>query len=74
MPEQEIENFIDEVLTGETQKNALEFTAYLRANEMLFVRGRGYWEDKLYWMIKYNDEYVCFILINGSGSEEIFAP
>jgi hypothetical protein len=74
MPEPKIDNFIDKVLTGETQKNALEFASYLRANEMLFVRGKGYWEDKLYWMIKYKDEYVCFILINGSGSEEKFAP
>lgn len=74
MPEQRIENLIDEVLTGETQKNALAFAAFLRANGMLFVRGKGYWEDKFYWMIKYKDEYVCFILINGSGSEEKFAP
>lgn len=74
MPEQRIENFIDEVLAGETQKKALEFVAFLRANEMLFARGKGYWEGKLYWMIKYKDEYVCYILINGSGSEEKFAP
>ena len=70
MPEQKIENFIGDVLIGETQKNALEFVAYLRANEMLFVRGNGYWEDKLYWMIKYKDEYVCFILINGSEKKD----
>ena len=74
MPEQNIEYFIDTTLTGETRRNALEFAAYLRANDMLFVRGKGYWEDKLYWMITYKDEYVCFILLNGSGSEEIFAP
>jgi len=64
MPEQRIENFICEVLTGDAQKNALEFVAYLRANEMLFERGKGYWENKLYWLIKYKNEYVCFILIN----------
>ncbi len=74
MPEPGIEKFINEVLTGETQKNALEFAAFLSANQMLFVRGKGYWDDKLYWMIKYKDEYVCFILINGSGTEEKFAP
>jgi hypothetical protein len=66
MPEQPIENYIAEVLTGDAQKSALEFASYLRASEMQFEKGRGYWEDKLYWMIKYKDEYVCFILINGS--------
>ena len=41
---------------------------------MRFVRGKGYWEDKLYWMIAYQDQYVCFILLHGSGSEAEFAP
>jgi hypothetical protein len=66
MLEQKIENFICEALTGDAQKNALEFAEYLRSSEMLFERGKGYWADKLYWMIKYKDQYVCFILINGS--------
>jgi len=66
MPEQKIENTIDEVLTGDTHKNAQEFVSYLRTNEMFFEKGKGYWEDKPYWMIKYYDEYVCFILINVS--------
>jgi hypothetical protein len=66
MPEQQIENYIADVLTGDAKKNALEFATYLRASEMQFERGKGYWEDKLYWLIKYKAEYVCFILINGS--------
>ena len=71
MPEQRIENFIGEVLTGDARKNALDFFAYLWANEMLFERGKGYWEDKIYWMVKYKDEYVCFILV---GSEDKTEP
>jgi hypothetical protein len=71
MPEQRIENFIDEVLTGDEQKNALEFASYLRASEMVFERGKGYWEGKLYWVIKYKDESVCFILV---GAEEKPGP
>jgi len=71
MPEQTIENSIADVLTGDAQHNALEFIAYLRASEMLFERGKGYWENKLYWMIKYKDEYVCFILV---GAEEKPGP
>ena len=71
MAEQKIEDFINEVLTGDAQKNALDFAAYLRANEMLFERGKGYWEGKLYWLIKYKNKYVCFILI---GTEEKPGP
>lgn len=68
MPEQKIEVFIGEVLAGDAQKHALSFTAYLRAQDMQFVRGAGYWEDKRYWKIKNKDEYICFILVNGYGS------
>jgi hypothetical protein len=48
MPEQKIEVFIIEVLAVDAQKLALNFTAYLRAQDMQFVRGVGYWEDKRY--------------------------
>jgi len=65
MPGLEIEKSIGEVLGMDARQNALELVGYLRANEMQFERGTGYWEDKLYWMIKYKDEYVCFILLNG---------
>ena len=71
MSEQKIENSIGEILTGDTQKNALEFASFLRASEMLLERGKDYWEDKHYWMIKYKDEYVCFILV---GSEDKTEP
>jgi len=70
MVEQNIENFIGAVLAGNMQKNALEFAAYLRANEMLFEWGKGYWEDKLYWVIKYKDEWVCCIFINSGEDNE----
>lgn len=40
--EQSIEHFIGAVLTGDAQRNALEFAAYLRTNEMVFERGKGY--------------------------------
>ncbi len=68
--EQTIENHIYEALTGDAQKSALAFVAHLRANSMLFEKGTGYWVDKRYWMAKYNDEYVCFILDN--AKTEIF--
>lgn len=67
MPEQRIEIHIDDVLSGDVQKNALELVAFLRENGTEFERGKGYWADKCYWMIKHKDEYICFILI---GSED----
>jgi hypothetical protein len=70
MIEQKIEDIIYRVLTDNVQKNALDFTKLLRANDMAFERGRGYWEDKYYWMIKHRGEYVCFILIGGDGGKD----
>ena len=64
MCEQAMESVINEVLIGDAKDNAREFAQYLRANEMVFEREKGYWEDKYYWGIKYGDEYVCFVLIN----------
>ncbi|MCL2014030.1 MAG: hypothetical protein FWG69_03470 [Oscillospiraceae bacterium] len=64
MPEQIIESHIKETLAGDKRENALDFVAHLKANEMQFERGKGYWEDKLYWMVKYKGEYVCFILFS----------
>ncbi|MHB8963489.1 MAG: hypothetical protein ACYC5K_10090, partial [Saccharofermentanales bacterium] len=66
MSEQKIEDFIGEVLTGDARKNASAFFEYLMESGLQFDRGIGYWEDKLYWMIKYLNEYVCFVLITGS--------
>jgi len=71
MFEQTIENSISEFLTEMQRKNALEFVAYLKKNDMLFEKAGGYWEDKPYWYIKYNEKYVCYILI---GSEEKPGP
>jgi hypothetical protein len=72
MTEQGIENSIGKVLVGDTQKNALEFVAYLRASEMLIERfAKGYWADKFYWSIKYKGTTVFYVLINGSYDNNI---
>jgi hypothetical protein len=66
VPEHNIEHFINETLVGDTQRNALDFTAYLKTGGLLFERNRnGFWEDKLYWTVKYKDKTVCQIYING---------
>jgi hypothetical protein len=69
MTEQSVEYCISEILIGDAQVNALDFVAYLRANDMQFERGIGYWADKYYWLIKYKDQYVCFLLLNGGEDE-----
>ena len=74
MLEPKIENVICETLTDDAQINALHFVKYLRTNDVVFERGKGYWEDKPYWMITYKDEYVCFIFIHGSPVKYIDEP
>jgi len=68
MPELRIENDINDALDGAAQKNALEFVAFLRANNMQFIRGSGYWKEKLYWCVNYMSESVCYILLYSSES------
>ena len=63
-------DIINNLLIDDTQKNALDFINYLTANNMVFERGKGYWDDKYYWMIKYNSEYICFILVGGEDEKK----
>ena len=66
-----IDNYIGNTLTGDARKNATNLFEYLLESGMQFERGKGYWADKLYWMVKYKSEYTCFILINsGEGNTE----
>ena len=57
-----IEDAIMDVLKGDAQKNALDFVAYLRENEIPLEES-----DNL-WSVQYKDEYMCFILIDGSDN------
>ena len=65
MPVHRIDDYIRNTLTGEARKTAIDFLNFLLNGDFQFERGKGYWADKLYWMVKYKDEYVCFVLING---------
>ena len=70
MSKQRMEDIIYEVLADDEQKNALDFVVFLRANNLQFEKAKdGYWQDKPYWLIKYEGEYVCFIFINGSPAK-----
>ena len=69
MSERKMEHYIEKILAGEARQNALDFVAYLRANDTKFERSTtNYWADKLYWYVKFQDEFIGFILINGYGS------
>lgn len=57
-------NVIIKPLTPELAADYFDFFEYLLGCDLQFERGKGYWADKLYWMIKYKGEYICFILIN----------
>ena len=64
-----IEHYIGKHLEGEARQNALDLAAFLRANELTFERCKeGYWKDKRYWYVKFQGEYIGFILVNGYGS------
>ncbi len=69
-----IKDVITEVFKGSEKSKLLEFVDFLKSNDMEFERGTGYWENQLYFMVKYHNEYVCFILINGTGDESDLAP
>ena len=62
MTKHTIERHIEETLIGDARKNAANFIEHLSGYDLQLERGAGYWADKLYWMVKYKGEYVCFIL------------
>lgn len=70
MEDLKIEDYIINELSSEDQGIALDFVKYLRNSEMEFVKDNGYWKDKIYYLIKYRAECVCFITIKNSDEEE----
>lgn len=70
----EIEDAIKEICSEKIKEIGSELVTFLRFNGMEFERGKGYWENQLYWYVKYKNEIVCYILVNGSGDEKEFAP
>lgn len=67
-------NIIVDVDDNELDKTAIELLNFLIDNGMTFERAGGYWKNQFYWYVRYNNEFVCYILFNGTGDEEkIFA-
>ncbi|MGN0523527.1 MAG: YdcF family protein [Eubacterium sp.] len=59
---------------NQLDKTAIDLLSFLIDNNMTFERAGGYWENQSYWYVKYNNEFVCYILFNGTGDEEKFSP
>lgn len=70
MNEKPIEEIINEELSADDRAVALDFAAFLRDNELEFVRDRGHWRDKIYFLVQYNHECVCFMAINDPDEKE----
>ncbi len=61
-----IKSHINNSLTGEGLKNALDFVVYLEGQGMQFeLSTTDYWREKQYWYVKYHNKFVGFILLNG---------
>lgn len=58
-----IEDYIIQELTINEQEIALGFVTYLQVNEMDLIKDNGYWKNKIYYLVKYKNECVCFIAI-----------
>lgn len=59
---------------NELDKAAIDLFDFIINNGMSFERAGGYWQNQSYWYVKYNNEFVCYILFNGTGDEEKFSP
>lgn len=71
MTELNIKDYIRRELSSEAQEIALDFVAYLENNGLTFHKDNcGYWKDKIYYWVKYNDECICFISIKDSNEPQ----
>lgn len=70
MDKRKIENYISEELSLDDLKIALDFVGYLKNNEMELVKDNGYWKDKIYYIVKFNTECVCFIAIKDPDEKD----
>jgi len=61
-----IENKINDVLSGEKQKNALDFVEFLHANEFTL---KEYNEYGYGWSVEYKDKGIAFVKIPAEEKE-----
>lgn len=70
MNEIKIQDYICKYLSLEEQKNTLDFVDYLEKENFIFIKDNGYWKDKIYYLIKYKNECICFIAIKDPEEPE----
>lgn len=63
MAEKFISNYISENLSSPDKEIALDFVDFLKSQGCEFIKDNGYWKDKIYFLVKFCDKYVCFIAI-----------
>lgn len=71
---EKIKEIVNDTFPHNLKDNTLDFLSYLNGNSMNIERIYGYWKNQFYWVVKYSNECVCYILINGVGDEKQFAP
>ena len=69
-----IENAILQELDGDNQTVTLDFMSFLHSHKMEFIRGDGYWAGQYYWCVRYMNEDMCYILVNGIDEEKESGP
>ena len=74
MSEKRIEDYIGEVLNGEAKENALSFVSHLLANDMRIERFTYHGENTLHWEVKFQEELVCYILLDSENSGWTIMP
>lgn len=65
---------VNDTFPLDLKENTLDFISYLNYNSLTFERLLGYWKNQHYYSVKYKNESVCYVLLNGTGDEKQFAP
>lgn len=63
-------DYISENLCGDMKQTALDFANHLQDCRIEFIKDNGYWKEKIYYLCKFNGEYVCFIAIKDPDEPE----
>lgn len=71
---EKIKSIVNDTFDFKLKNNAFDFIDFLNKNSVSFERIYGYWKNQNYWIVKYKNECLCYILINGTGDEKQFAP
>ena len=65
---------VNDTFPLDLKENTLDFISYLNSNSLTFERLLDYWKNQHYYSVKYENGSVCYILLNGTGDEQQFAP